>query len=134
MKKSIWIIIITVFISVLIYVAVGFARGSYISDKYVYNGTTDNWKVKLEVLETGESSYSLTTSIEYVGSDEPENARWKVESESFGTGGTQELSNGKIFKKEPLDIDLKGNEDYKFSVEWDKDFEEKVVLKLSEKN
>lgn len=136
MKKLIGIVLTTIIIATLAYVIVGFAKGEYISDKYIYYGNTENWKVTFTALETGESTYNLTTDIEYIGSnEEPKNISWELSNNQFGTGGNESLNNKKVIKKEPLEgISLKEVDKYNFVVEWNNDFKEKITLNLKDNN
>ncbi|MCM3443629.1 hypothetical protein [Metabacillus halosaccharovorans] len=132
MRKStlVYIIISIIILAAIYIVASTIYKGDYKSEEYHFEGKSENWNVSAKIVETGAETYSLNTEISYLyEGDIPERVKWVLNGNKFGTGGEQSLTEGRIVKKEPLrEIIITENDKITFSIEWNNQSEENIVL------
>ena len=130
-KSSLIYLIISIIVAVAIYMVVStIYKSDYVSEEYYFEGNSENWSVSAKILETGDKIYSLTTEISYLNEEEaPERVKWLLNGNGFGTGGEESLTEGKIVKKEPLrEVTITDNDKITFSIEWNSQSEENIIL------
>ncbi|MCM3444177.1 hypothetical protein AB3Z07_27035 (plasmid) [Metabacillus halosaccharovorans] len=132
MRKStlVYIIISIIILAAIYIVASTIYKGDYRSEEYHFEGKSENWNVSAKMVETGDEAYSLTTEISYLyEEDAPERVKWLLNGNKFGTGGEQSLTKGRIVKKEPLrELIITENDKITFSIEWNNQSEENIIL------
>ncbi|MGD6942363.1 hypothetical protein ACQCT6_10015 [Cytobacillus gottheilii] len=138
MKRNKLIFLIIAFI-IFVFFAYDFLKGRHISEQYLYEGKSENWKVSSTFTSKGHVNYQSKIIIEYIGKDNSiiEVNSWSLEGTGYGVGGgEQTLKDNKIIKTSDYeDFQFKQSDQQSFSIEWlDEDEEFKLYQKNSNKN
>ncbi|KAB2331460.1 hypothetical protein [Bacillus mesophilum] len=120
--KRIHLIILTLAFILFVFLAYDFFKGRHISEHYVFEGSSENWKVTSTFTSKGEKNGQSRVIIEYIGNDTSLTSvnNWYLEGNGFGTGGgDQTLQEKKIIKTtDYYDFPHKHSDQQSFSIEW----------------